>query len=153
MRPSVEEIEITKAFRFEAAHRMAKGYIGKCSNIHGHSWRGELSVICSKLDEYGMGIDFYQLDQFLNQIIEYFDHKITLFKEDTELIRLCDLSKWSYVVFDDENPTSERVAKYIFDEARLYFRESQTDCVVKSVMISETCSSKCVWYEDMNCVC
>ncbi|MDP7196800.1 MAG: 6-carboxytetrahydropterin synthase [SAR202 cluster bacterium] len=98
MRPSVEEIEITKAFRFEAAHRMAKGYIGKCSNIHGHSWRGELSVICSKLDEYGMGIDFYQLDQFLNQIIEYFDHKIILFKEDTELIRLCDLSKWSYVV-------------------------------------------------------
>ena len=35
---------LTKAFRFESAHRLAKGYEGKCANIHGHSWNGELTV-------------------------------------------------------------------------------------------------------------
>ena len=146
-------ITLSKTFAFEAAHRIAKGYNKKCRNIHGHSWNGEICIVCNQLDNYGMGVDFNVLQKFLNTIVDYFDHKLILYKGDKDLISLCKASDLEVVVFDDENPTSERVAKYIYKKATLYFDKSQLDCRVKSVMISETCTSKCVWAESVEGLC
>ena len=63
---------LSKTFRFEAAHRIAKGYEGKCKHIHGHSWNGSITVSCSKVDRFGMGVDFGVIKQFLKQIEDYF---------------------------------------------------------------------------------
>ena len=30
--------KVKRSFRFDAAHRIAGGYIGKCSSLHGHSY-------------------------------------------------------------------------------------------------------------------
>lgn len=49
---------LSKNFRFESAHRLGKGYEGKCRNIHGHSWNGSIKVKVKDLDQYDFGIDF-----------------------------------------------------------------------------------------------
>ena len=132
---------ITKKFSFEAAHRLAKGYPDKCKNIHGHSFNGELTVSCEKLDFYDMGVDFSVLKTFLKKIERYFDHSLILYEKDDALIKLCREQDW-YIVTMKQNPTSEVIAAYIFDQAQKEL-ESLYPCKVISVVIAETCQSRC----------
>ena len=136
---------LSKAFRFEAAHRIAKGYVGKCANIHGHSWQGEIHLACETMDPMGMGIDFQDIQTFIDIIVARFDHKLILYKDDSALIRLCREQNWEIVLFDDENPTSERIAKYIAEEATSYFKLNHPDSRVLQVIVEETCTSRCTW--------
>ncbi|MCM1531151.1 MAG: 6-carboxytetrahydropterin synthase [Bacteroides sp.] len=85
-------ISITKIFTFEAAH-LLKGYDGLCANIHGHSYRLEVSVYSPALSvkpgcflhsdesdpKNGMLFDFSELKKLVNQaIIDRFDHSLVL---------------------------------------------------------------------------
>jgi len=83
---------------FSAAH-MLDGYKGKCENIHGHNWKVEVSVSSEKLDRIGMAIDFKELKRYVNAVLEGLDHK-----------NLNDI-----LYFKKVNPTSENIAKYIYD--------------------------------------
>eukprot|EP01047_Picozoa_sp_COSAG01_P013518 COSAG01_NODE_637_length_14621_cov_5040.164234_14_plen_143_part_00 len=141
-------IEISKHFSFEAAHRLAKGYPDKCKNIHGHSFKGELCVACEGLDQYDMGVDFGVLKTFLKKIEDYFDHKLILHDSDERLIALCKEMGWEVVTLP-QNPTSEVLAQMIFEQARLVL-EAKHPCKVVSVMIAETCTSKCVYKENIS---
>lgn len=134
---------LTKKFRFEAAHRLAKGYKGKCANIHGHSWNGEITVTTTELDEYGFGIDFERLKKFTKEIEELLDHVLILSKDDEKLIEFCNSNGWDIMVFCTNNPTSEVIAEWIYERARRHFIGS---CIfVKSITIEETCTSRCVY--------
>lgn len=137
--------ELTKNFRFESAHRLAKGYKGKCANIHGHSWNGKLTIMCKTLDGYDFAIDFAILKEFLKKVEDRFDHKMLVHCEDLPIIELCVSGDYGFVPFVD-NPTSEVIAKYIYRWARRYFGINDS-MVIKSVTIEETCTSKCVYYE------
>ncbi|MEK9656788.1 MAG: 6-carboxytetrahydropterin synthase [bacterium] len=138
-------IKITKAFSFEAAHRLAKGYPDKCKNIHGHSFKGELTVNCSTLNHYDMGVDFAVLKSFLKQIEKHFDHKLILYENDHELIDFCHTQHWEVITLP-HNPTSEVIATYIYQQAKKEL-EPHYPCEIQSVMIAETCSSRCVYQE------
>ena len=85
---------------FSAAH-ILRGYNGPCSRPHGHNWKVTVEAKTDKLDSAGMGIDFYLLQKKTEEITSKFDHQ--------------DINSIS--PFDkDLNPTSENLAKYIFDE-------------------------------------
>jgi len=73
---------ITKIFTFDSAHSLP-GHKGKCANIHGHTYRLEVTV--SRQDEClvaegsseGMVMDFGDLKDIVNtEIIEQADHKL-----------------------------------------------------------------------------
>ena len=59
---------LEKEVTFEAAHRLGMGYIGKCNNIHGHSWKVKIGVECEYLDMRDMGVDFAELKTVLKEI-------------------------------------------------------------------------------------
>ena len=69
---------ITKRFSFEAAHFLPN-HEGKCRNLHGHSYKVEVTVT-GKVNrimahpEYGMITDFSKLSKYVNNILEPFDH-------------------------------------------------------------------------------
>lgn len=83
---------------FSAAHNL-KGYRGKCEELHGHNWRVEVTVTKNVLDKTGMVLDFKYLKMKLNEVLEKLDHKY--------------LNNISY--FKKINPTSENIARYIYD--------------------------------------
>lgn len=70
---------ITKTFRFEAAHHLP-GHRGKCANVHGHSYRLEVSLRGPIRDvpgqsDYGMVMDFGDLSRMVQDaVIERLDH-------------------------------------------------------------------------------
>lgn len=151
--------DLTKKFRFESAHRLANGYVGKCANIHGHSWNGHITVRCTKLDEMGLGIDFSKIKNEVTKIIEdNYDHKIILCSSDP-LIEV--LEEHTDLVTTLGNPTSEVIAKAIFDFASSklnvmlplthstdQYGEAVQDPIkyifeVIEVVIEETCTSSC----------
>lgn len=133
--------KLTKNFRFESAHRLAKGYEGKCANIHGHSWNGTLILETAVLDTKDISVDFYQMGKFCKSMEECFDHKIILCESDTDIIELCRKNNYAMVLLPD-NPTCEAIAKYIYERALLHFTEP---IKVKSVEIKETCTTSCTY--------
>ena len=139
---------LTKDFRFEAAHRLAKGYVGKCANIHGHSWNGTIAIECDKLDDKDMGVDYASIGVFLKtKVEEHLDHKFFIFVED-EISALLKGQGYGTILFDS-NPTSEVLAKYIYNMAVKFFKERHPRAHVAWVTIKETCTTSCTYNEKL----
>ncbi|MCP3898608.1 MAG: 6-carboxytetrahydropterin synthase QueD, partial [Desulfobacteraceae bacterium] len=83
---------------FAGAHHL-RDYPGDCEQPHGHNWKVKVTVRATELDELGMGIDFKVLKKRVNFIIDKLDHR--------------DLNEMD--AFSDVNPSSEHIAKFIFD--------------------------------------
>jgi 6-pyruvoyltetrahydropterin/6-carboxytetrahydropterin synthase len=67
----------TKLFEFEAAHLLPK-YNGTCKNLHGHTYKLEVSVkqLSDELDGQCMIIDFADLKNIvMKAVIAKLDHK------------------------------------------------------------------------------
>ncbi|HLN63942.1 MAG TPA: 6-carboxytetrahydropterin synthase QueD [Symbiobacteriaceae bacterium] len=67
-------LEVTRIFSFDAAHRL-EDYVGKCNNLHGHTYRLELTVR-GVPDRRGIVMDFGDLKQIFKEYYEpVLDHK------------------------------------------------------------------------------
>jgi 6-pyruvoyltetrahydropterin/6-carboxytetrahydropterin synthase len=65
---------VTCSFTFEAAHRLA-WHPGKCRNLHGHSYRLEVTV-AGPLDGNGVVVDFDLLKEIVDrEVIGQWDHR------------------------------------------------------------------------------
>ncbi|AJC88324.1 6-pyruvoyl trahydropterin synthase family protein [Campylobacter insulaenigrae] len=74
---------IRKLFEFENAHIVRFCSSKRCkTSIHGHSYKVEVLLESKYLDNAGMVYDFGLLKDGIRQIIDSFDHAITLFKND-----------------------------------------------------------------------
>lgn len=91
--------ELSVKANFAASHFL-RGYKGKCESLHGHTWKVEVVLKHTKLDKLGMVIDFKEIKQKLNDILERLDHA-----------HLNDIAP-----FTKKNPTTENLAQYIFGE-------------------------------------
>ena len=83
---------------FSAAHHLVE-YPGACRNIHGHNWIVIATIASETLDDSGMVMDLFALKKILDDCLSRFDHR--LINETPP--------------FDTINPTSENLAKYIYD--------------------------------------
>jgi 6-pyruvoyltetrahydropterin/6-carboxytetrahydropterin synthase len=65
---------VTRAFAFEAAHQLP-WHEGKCRNLHGHSYRLEVTVE-GPLTEHGVVVDFSDLKAVVQrEVIDRYDHR------------------------------------------------------------------------------
>ena len=120
------EIDIQR--EFSAAH-MLKGYNGNCSSLHGHNWTVQATVQSPVLDEIGIAIDFRLLKQELDLIIKELDHS--------------NLNETA--PFKQHNPTSEQLAKYIFD--RLSVKLNSGGVKVVKIRVCESPGSGATYYQ------
>jgi 6-pyruvoyltetrahydropterin/6-carboxytetrahydropterin synthase len=90
---------LTVRSSFAAAH-LLREYDGNCERLHGHNWRVEAIVEAEELDSRGMAIDFRTMKGALHDILSGLDHKY-----------LNEVPP-----FDAENPSSENIARYIYEE-------------------------------------
>lgn len=92
---------ISVTAKFSAAHRL-RHYEGPCENLHGHNWTVTAQLGSDNVDALGMVYDFKKLKQQLHEIINTFDHRF-----------LNEVAP-----FDHINPTSENVARFIFESLK-----------------------------------
>ena len=97
----------TKA-QFESAHSI-RDYIPDPNNpgkfldepIHGHTWIIEAFASSNKVDKRtGFALDFLTLKKKVDELAEYFDHKL-----------INEVNPFNKI-----NPSTENIAKYIYNE-------------------------------------
>jgi 6-pyruvoyltetrahydropterin/6-carboxytetrahydropterin synthase len=96
---------------FSSAHNL-RGYRGKCEDLHGHNWRVEITVKSKDLDNIGMVLDFKNLKNKLNAVLEKLDHKYL------NEIPYFSAAGGPASGGKKVNPTSENIAKYIYNELK-----------------------------------
>ena len=74
---------IRKLFKFENAHIVRGCATQRCSeNIHGHSYKVEVLLESNYLDNGQMVYDFGLTKLYIKELIDSFDHAITLWSND-----------------------------------------------------------------------
>jgi len=101
---------------FDAAHAL-RSYKGKCEKMHGHRFKVVVKVSAPQLDDIGLAYDFTELKGKLNAILERFDHT-TL--NDTP-------------PFDKINPSSENIARTIYQELKTERKEAPAELAAVEV--------------------
>ena len=109
-------LTITKAFTFDAAHRLYlkslteeenRGIYGKCSCFHGHTYHLQVTV-SGKIQPTGMIINFTDLKQLVtDRILSRYDHSC-----------LNDLAEYK-----DLPTTAENMVRHIFDVLAPWFEK------------------------------
>ncbi len=115
---------------FSSAHFL-RNYGGACENLHGHNWLVELIVEGEKLNDTDLLIDFKILKNILENILKELDHK--LINDHPHFINV--------------NPSSERLAEFIFKKAQQKLKEDYPEVRVKEVRVYETESSCAIYLE------
>ena len=118
--------EVRVETNFSSAHHLLN-YKGKCENMHGHNWKVEVTVRGDILDKSNILLDFKVLKKKINEITDYLDHK--------------DLNELPE--FKGVSPSSEIIAKYIFEKAEEEFKG------VYKVSVYETPTSCATYYKEV----
>ena len=108
---------------FAAAHFLTH-YHGKCENLHGHNYLVWLWVRGAELGEGGMLADFSLLKKALKETVNLLDHT-----------NLNDME-----VFQND-PSAERIARFIFEKVRERLPELGVDISPWAVDVFETSTS------------
>lgn len=116
MEKTMYEVSIRKSF--SAAHTLDIG--GKCEDLHGHNFTVDITVSSQDLDSEGLVIDFRILKEWTEDILDELDHTY-----------LNDLPP-----FKDINPSSESVARFIFD--RIVEKARDKNITVSKVTVWES---------------
>ena len=115
-------VELSKDFRFEAAHSLPNVPPGhKCGRLHGHSFRVEITVKGPVDPHIGWLIDFAELKAKFKPLDDLLDHRYL-----NEIPGL-------------ENSTSENLARWIWRKLKPELP------ILYQVTVHETCTSKCVY--------
>jgi len=92
---------LTVEMKFASAHQL-RHYMGRCENLHGHSWKVQVSVTAQKLNEIGLAMDFTELKRITSEIVGPLDHTCLN----------------SLPPFADINPSSENISRWIFNSVK-----------------------------------
>ena len=112
--------------QFSSAHNL-RGYKGECEGLHGHNWRVEITARKECLNGMGMVVDFKELKEALNETIADLDHR--------------HLNELEF--FKDVNPTSENIARYVYEK----ITGKAPEMNIREVTIWETDTSSATYSE------
>lgn len=116
------KVELTREYRFEAAHRLPEVPPGhKCSRLHGHSFKIELTVTGPVDPKSGWFLDYGEVDELWAPLHDVLDHHYL-----NEVPGL-------------ENPTSEVLAGWIWERVKKKLP------ALEAVTVFETCDARCVY--------
>jgi 6-pyruvoyltetrahydropterin/6-carboxytetrahydropterin synthase len=119
-------VELSKRYRFEAAHRLPNVPSDhKCFRMHGHSFEVEIALIGEMDEKLGWLIDFGEISAIVEPILKReLDHRV-----------LNDLPGL-------ENPTSEMLSIWLW--RRLHPVMPQ----LAAITVHETCTARCTYRGD-----
>ena len=143
-------IKITKQFSFEMAHAL-RNYDGLCRNIHGHSYKMDITLAGQPLHDEtspknGMVMDFGDLKKLVNEeIISLLDHALGLnAKTDAQLVEVLK-QNYEKIVTVDFQPTTENLLNFIAEKIKTRL---PNDVKLSCLRLRETDTSYAEWCED-----
>lgn len=121
--------QIVRRVRFEAAHFLP-GHPSKCQHMHGHSWQAWVTLegdVHAEGDDKGLIVDMGDVGRYFSEYLEpHLDHRV-----------LNETLPEEY-----QPPTTENVARYLFDQFADRFVE------VVSVRVRETENQEATFHKE-----
>ena len=115
--------ELTKSFRFEAAHALPGTTLGDASQeIHGHSFRAEVTIRGTPDPATGMVLDLGLLERSMDEVRKALDHKL--------------LNKVEAL----GTPTLENISRYIWG------RLQHTGKITRVSVFRDSCGESCTYF-------
>ena len=115
--------ELTKSFRFEAAHALRGTTLGGASEeIHGHSFRTEVTIRGTPDPATGMVLDLGLLERSMEEVQKALDHKL--------LNRVEALGP----------PTLENLSRFIFERIQPLGR------IARVSVHRDSCNESCTYF-------
>ena len=114
---------------FSSAHQL-RGYQGACERLHGHNWKVQVYVLAEKLNELDIGIDFHELKEMTKEGLAPLDHSFL-----NEIFP-----------FTEKNPSSENIAKWIYDSLKK--RIGDDDIHLSGVTVWESETASATYFEE-----
>jgi 6-pyruvoyltetrahydropterin/6-carboxytetrahydropterin synthase len=115
--------ELTKSFNFEAAHALSGTTLDQASEeIHGHSFRAEVTVRGKPDPATGMVLDLGLLQRSMADVQKMLDHKL--------LNRIEELGP----------PTLENLSRFVFE------RVQHAGWVTRVSIHRDSCNESCTYY-------
>ena len=114
---------------FSAAHQL-RGYKGQCEKLHGHNWKVQVYVLAEKLNEIELAMDFHELKRLTEEVLVPLDHGF-----------LNDIFP-----FTEKNPSSENIAKWIYDSVKKKLND--TNVGLSGVTVWESEAASATYFEE-----
>ena len=105
--------ELTVEAHFASAHNLRE-YDGNCERLHGHNWKLQVVIAGDALNNLGMLVDFRDAKKIVAEVTDRLDHRY-----------LNDIPP-----FDELNPTTENIARYVYLEVAKLLPEGVTTACV-----------------------
>lgn len=116
-------MEIFKIYKFDAAHSLPNvGREHKCSDVHGHSFCVVIHIKGAVDPRFGWVMDFAEIDKSFQPLLNQLDHK---YLNEVECL---------------DNPTSENIAKWIWQRLRPILPQ------LNKVVVQESEESGCIYH-------
>ena len=145
------KIRITKEFSFDAAHILPH-YDGKCRNIHGHTYKLQVTVLGTPCTDEnspkcGMVLDFSLFKTAIKEpIIDAFDHALIV-PQNSHLENLKNIQQDGKFIELPFQPTCENMILYF---VRIIQKYIPKDVELFSVRLYETPTSFAEWFASDN---
>lgn len=120
--------ELMVESHFSAAHQL-RGYKGVCEKLHGHNYKVQVYLTTEKLNEIDIAMDFGEIKRLLDEIIAPLDHSFL-----NEIFP-----------FTEKNPSSENIAKWIYDSLK---KKLNLTVRLSAVTVWESETASVTYYED-----
>jgi 6-pyruvoyltetrahydropterin/6-carboxytetrahydropterin synthase len=132
---------------FSAAHRLTKGYLGKCAHLHGHNYVATVLIGAKKLDKFDLVIDFNEVkalcDDWLQQHV---DHATIIASDDQPLINfvLAEQQK-HYIIPGGKSTSAEVIAAHLFEIFHALLQKDYAHLILHEVEVMETVTSQAMY--------
>lgn len=127
---------ICKSIELESGHLLSK-HPGNCKFPHGHTRSVEMVFRADTLDANDMVVDFKAIKQMMGDFLQQFDHSLCVNTDDPNYAAFVAAYGERIIPFDREDPTSEVMARTIFNFARMLWKRpgkvpANTPCGIAS---------------------
>ncbi len=124
---------LTKTVWTETGHRLL-GYKGLCSNVHGHSYKWDITIQGDVSEKTGFVLDFKDLKRVLSDTVLIYDHAFVICDNDP-LINVIDTN----LIVLPYKPSVENMIRHIIEPVKTKLSALNVDLI--SIRTQETVTS------------
>lgn len=141
---------ITRHEEFEAAH-VLDGYDGPCGNLHGHTYKFEITLAGSTPNDFGFICDFNVVKKIMKEVLP--DHRFIANECNVDrgglehdIVQMLKKYNREYVLYPF-SPSAENMVRYFATEiqSKFYSNESTKGIRVVHAKLWETTNSFAEW--------
>lgn len=137
-------MRVTRHEEFETAH-LLPGYNGGCGNLHGHSYKIEVTLEGPQDEDFDMVLDFKILKQIIKNTVP--DHKFIYYENDQigkQIAEVLDKYNLQYEIYPFHT-TAENMVGYFAKKINEKIKLKYPNIDVIEIKLWETTNSHATW--------